>query len=34
MSAQFVGTKEMLTGINNYINFNGLEKEKRCDSNT
>ena len=34
MNAEFVGTKEMLIGINNYINFNGFDKEKRRDSNT
>ena len=34
MNAQFIGTKEMLTVINNCVNFNGLEKEKRHDSNT
>lgn len=32
--AQFIGTKEMLTVIDDYVNFNGLEKEKRRDSNT
>ena len=34
MNAEFVRTKEMLIGINNYINFNGFDKEKRRDSNT
>lgn len=34
VNAQFIGTKEMLTVINNCVNFNGLEKEKRHDSNT
>ena len=34
INAQFIGTKEMLTVINNCVNFNGLEKEKRRDSNT
>ena len=34
MNAEFVGTKEMLIGINNYINFNRFDKEKRCNSNT
>lgn len=34
VNAQFIGTKEMLTVIDDYVNFNGLEKEKRRDSNT
>lgn len=34
MNAEFIETKEMLTVINNCVNFNGLEKEKRHDSNT
>lgn len=34
VSAQFIGTKEMLAVIDDYVNFNGLEKEKRRDSNT
>ena len=34
MNAEFIGTKEMLTVINNCVNFNGLEKEKRRNSNT
>ena len=34
VNAQFIGTKEMLTVINNCVNFNGLEKEKRRNSNT
>ena len=34
VNAQFIGTKEMLTVINNCVNFNRLEKEKRHDSNT
>ena len=34
VKADFVGTKEMLNEINKRVNFNDLEKEKRCKSNT